>query len=290
MKLQVYIIFLAFLFLPTLGQREVNCTYFMQNIRTHRCIFRGVTLDRNERITIVVQPEAARENITLINYVEFSGSSIYQPPREVFSKFPNLLNFIVRTQWIQDIPAGTFVNARNIQSFQFAGNHVYNDYLNNVFQGAGSMITLNMNNCSLREINPSAFKGLFWKSVKNSNYLNNQWFLLIFKELVNLETIDLVSNQLRYLHRDAFKYNLRLRSILLRSNRIISLWRMMFNHLDSLQSVDLLTNICVSANIPGIPKFNFERVLMVCHNSYEIHTNELAIKRLEEKVDKLIGM
>jgi hypothetical protein len=121
-----------------------------------------------------VQPEAARENITLINYVEFSGSSIYQPPREVFSKFPNLLNFIVRTQWIQDIPAGTFVNAGSIQSFQFAGNHVYNDYLNNVFQGAGSMITLNMNNCSLREINPSAFKGLFWKSVKNSNYLNNQ--------------------------------------------------------------------------------------------------------------------
>lgn len=162
MKIELLLIFLVSLWLPTFGQRQVNCSYFLV-VRNHQCIFRGVNLDPNERIIIRVQPEAAEENITLVNDVQFTTSSIFSPPPELFSKFPSLTTLNVRTQRIQDVPAGTFTFARSLQILHLASNRIHNDYLNNVFRGASSMVWLNLHNCSLREINVDAFRGLFSK-------------------------------------------------------------------------------------------------------------------------------
>jgi hypothetical protein len=84
------------------------------------CYISSVTIGPNETVSIKTDPEDADANS--ITFVQFTRSSLYAVPREVFTKFPNLNRFHVGHQKIQEIPPNTFLNARKLTFLDLGSN------------------------------------------------------------------------------------------------------------------------------------------------------------------------
>jgi hypothetical protein len=84
------------------------------------CVFSDVTIGENEAFSIRTDPVDL--DVNEIDSVEFSDSSIYSVPREVFTKFPSLETFRAGHQNIQELKPGTFVNGEKLKLVNLDGN------------------------------------------------------------------------------------------------------------------------------------------------------------------------
>jgi hypothetical protein len=80
-----------------------------------------------------------------------------------------------------------------------------------------------------------------------------------------------MDGQLEFLHKDTFKYNLKLEAIFLWRNRITALHHQMFSHLTKLHMLELAGNICVDVNFGTqveVTKELVENALRNCSENY----------------------
>jgi hypothetical protein len=86
------------------------------------CVFSNVTIEENEVVSIATDPENV--DVNTIEALEFSSSSIYSVPREVFTKFPNLKKFYADGQNIHEITPDTFADAKDLEVIQLQRNQL----------------------------------------------------------------------------------------------------------------------------------------------------------------------
>ncbi len=77
------------------------------------CEFSGVTVEKNEAVSIATDPENL--DVNTIKLVKFSSSSLYSVPREVFTKFPIMKRFYAEGQNIQEIKLDAFWDAKKLE-------------------------------------------------------------------------------------------------------------------------------------------------------------------------------
>jgi Leucine-rich repeat (LRR) protein len=121
------------------------------------CEFSGVTIGLNEDVSIKTVPEVL--NVTTIMHVQFSSSSIYSVPREVFAKFPNVNGLWVHGQNIQEIQADTFKDAKKLKWISLDDNSL--TFLRaDTFEGLPTLKSIWMQNNRLSAIHPKMFSHL----------------------------------------------------------------------------------------------------------------------------------
>jgi hypothetical protein len=87
------------------------------------CEFSGVTIEKNEAVSIATDPED--RNIAInVSYVQFVDSSIYSLPRKIFEKFPNVEKFIADGQKIHEIKPNTFENGKKLEMISLRNNNL----------------------------------------------------------------------------------------------------------------------------------------------------------------------
>ncbi len=84
------------------------------------CVFSNVTIGQNEVVSIATDPENTDDDT--IEALEFSISSMYSVPQEVFTKFPNLKKFYADGQNIHEITPDTFKDANKLKVIQLQRN------------------------------------------------------------------------------------------------------------------------------------------------------------------------
>jgi hypothetical protein len=98
----------------------------LANIRAIRdlfgCRFSNVAIEENKAVSIATDP--ANVDVNTIEALEFSSSSIYSVPREVFIKFPNLKKFYADGQNIHEITPDTFADAKDLEVLQLQRNQL----------------------------------------------------------------------------------------------------------------------------------------------------------------------
>jgi Leucine-rich repeat (LRR) protein len=118
------------------------------------CRFPGVTIGPNETISIETDPPNMDTNT--IKSVEFSSSSVFSVPLEVFQKFPNLVRFYAEGNQIQEIKPDTFENAKNLKFISLRQNGL--TYLDpDTFKGRFFLIDIF---CNDLKINPTDLPNL----------------------------------------------------------------------------------------------------------------------------------
>jgi hypothetical protein len=87
-----------------------------------RCLFFNVTIEKNEIVTIATDPEDA--DASTIEWVEFFVSSIHSLPREIFTKFPNVKDFLASRQNVHEVNQDTFKDAKNLERINLYKNEL----------------------------------------------------------------------------------------------------------------------------------------------------------------------
>jgi hypothetical protein len=105
-----------------------------------------------------------------------------------------------------------------------------------------------------------------------------------------LDILGLQYGPLQKLHRDAFKYNLKLKEIYIQDNKIERLHSKMFSHL-KLTDLWLKGNICVNKSFVDPSPADIEEALQKCEENYdECPESDECLKALEnrlaEKIDQ----
>jgi hypothetical protein len=77
------------------------------------CLFSGVTIEKNEAVSIKTDP--TNLDVNSIIAVVFESSSIHSVPSEVFTKFPNLKIFRAFNVKLQEIQQNAFSNAKKLE-------------------------------------------------------------------------------------------------------------------------------------------------------------------------------
>jgi hypothetical protein len=101
-----------------LAEKTITCKIN----RESTCEFFSVTIGPNEAVSVETDPRNA--DVSHITFVEFSSSSIYSVPGEIFTKFPNLKTFIAFGQRVQEIKADTFMHGKNLNYVHLSVNNL----------------------------------------------------------------------------------------------------------------------------------------------------------------------
>jgi hypothetical protein len=116
--LSVVILFLS-LAQNILAEKVITCK--LDTVLDYtRCRFSGVTIRRNEAVSIKTDPEDL--DVNSITCVDFAASSVYSVPSEIFKKFPNVEFFAVMGQDLQEIKPDAFRDGKKLTRFNLANN------------------------------------------------------------------------------------------------------------------------------------------------------------------------
>ncbi len=103
-----------------LAEKVVTCRVPSEELS--RCLFFNVTIEKNEVVSIKTEPEDV--DASTITWVEFFESSNHSLPREIFTKFPNVKEFIASRQNIQEIQPDTFADAKKLKKINLQKNEL----------------------------------------------------------------------------------------------------------------------------------------------------------------------
>jgi hypothetical protein len=101
---------------------EKTLTCWVPSEEPSRWLFFNVTIEKNEVVSITTIPEDA--DPSSITWVQFFESSIYSVPSKIFTKFPNVKDFIASRQNIQEINQDTFKDATNLERIDLYKNEL----------------------------------------------------------------------------------------------------------------------------------------------------------------------
>jgi hypothetical protein len=140
MKIVILSGILFLLFVNILAQKTITCKKeIIEGLQG--CRFSGVTIGQNDKVSIATDP--SNLDVNTIERVDFTSSSIHSVPREIFTKFPNLIRFEAINQNVQEIKPDTFVDGKKLELIWLDNNPIAFLHLN-TFRGKNvSFLILN---------------------------------------------------------------------------------------------------------------------------------------------------
>lgn len=256
----------------TLADKEITC-----KVSGVRCTFSGLAIAKDENVVIRTNPSNIEDH--LITEVYFESSSVYAIPPEIFSRFPLVKMFFIASQRVQQIRPKTFMYARHLERLELWDNNLGIIY-NNTFEGASNLNHLSVSNTGTKLIEVDAFKGLQKLTVLAFGINPLQAVHKdILRDLPNLTGLWFYSTPVQTLPKDFLKNNLKLREFHAYGNKIFTLDRKMFSHLNSLTILDFSNNHCVDKKYSNAPKATIENELMICQNNFEVERRINEIKK-----------
>jgi hypothetical protein len=96
------------------AEKTVSCDVLFW--KPSSCIFYHETIEANEAVRVEIGPrDAPFVDVNAITRAQFTLSSIYSLPQEIFTKIPNLKSFYTPDQKIQEIKQDTFKDAKKLE-------------------------------------------------------------------------------------------------------------------------------------------------------------------------------
>jgi Leucine-rich repeat (LRR) protein len=169
------------------------------------------------------------------------------------------LNFNYINKLTQDYLSSSLYSLRNL----FLNNNGLRSIEENAFKDNGNLESLYLHSNSIEMLNKNSFFNLTSLKILslNSNKIQNLSSIKSsLRHLINLESIDLSSNLIRFINDTDFEQNLNLKSINLNSNLINSIQANSFIYLSKLESFRLFKNNLASFKMNII---NWENMLEV---------------------------
>jgi Leucine-rich repeat (LRR) protein len=254
-----------------IADKEITCI-----VNGVRCTFRGVTIGKDENVSIRTSSNVDDHSIT---EVYFEDSAVYAIPPEIFNKFPMVKLLFIEGQKVHQIRPRTFLYARHLERIQLWNNNLGTIY-SDTFEGATNLNHLSLSKTGTKTIEVDAFKGLKNLSFLSfgSNPLQNV-HKDILRDLPNLTELWFYSTPVQTLPKDFLKNNLKLQEFHAYGNKIFTLDRRMFSHLKSLTILDLNDNHCVDKKYVNVSKATIENELMICQNNFEVERRINEVKK-----------
>jgi hypothetical protein len=162
----------------------------------------------------------------------------------------------------------------------------------NSFVGLNALKILSLNYNAVKKVHKAAFRDLV--NLEKIEMVNNVLESLddeLFLNLVNLKLVLLYGNQLKVISTKLFGSNTKLESIQLQNNQIVQIQKDFYAKLTSLTRVDFSNNICMSENIVltrfvqwSSHKYKFKD----CYNNYALmDSTNVVINSVRSKLDEL---
>lgn len=193
MSRTLFLLILALL--SSLASAVHNCTSFNDRNHGFGCEMRGVVpSDENFEISMMSR-ETTNKTDSDVVWVQIRDSQFIDLPKGVFEKF---------------------VNMEKIMILSTTGFKILNT---SYFDKKITLIL--MKNTDLEEIGENAFPGLTSLNILSMNYNRiTKVHKNTFRDLVNVDKIEMVGNFIESLDDDIFENNIKLRLLLLYSNKI----------------------------------------------------------------------
>lgn len=247
---------------------EVNCDFTTSGGR-YSCTLSGITIPDEETNVIIGGNHLPGQDDADVERVYVMMSNVPFIMSEIFTRFPNVHDFILGDSGLTRIQPYAFQNAENLRFLSINANNL--PYIhNNAFTGAYSLETLDLNGNGIELIHETAFEGL-----------------------VSLTHLFLDFNQLRELHADVFRPLISIVSLYFNSNLLEVLpGNLLADHPD-LTRIEFTRNYVNAIGrefLEGIPRLIFfNSVGNQCVNSFwtigGVHDVELVRNGLQDCFD-----
>lgn len=210
-----------------------------------------------------------------IKTVNIQNSILYAIPY-VFTRFPNIVNFIAEFNGIQYIPSGSFLHAWKLEVLSLKGNAI-KVIRENLFKDCKSLAVINLHYNEIELI-----EGLPFAELHNLKILilsKNKLLTLetgLLNGLANLESINLSFNRFETINPLFFATNKNLETIYLADNRIKAIEKTTFSRLTSINQLYLSNNLLEQLNLELC---SAEKII--------VNNNQLKVLKLSEHVEHL---
>ncbi|KAG6449043.1 leucine-rich repeat-containing protein 15 isoform X2 [Manduca sexta] len=213
-------------------------------------VFNGMSrlsLLRLSKNLLTSLPRGLFDNLPRLQRLDLSNNKISSLESGIFNNLPELirLELIGNALLGKDLDPSLFDRNPKMQFLRLSGNNMSHapDQLFNAFR---ELRILDLNNCSLTEI-PKFVKTPNMKTLERLSLQINKIRRLddpsLFEKFEKLSSLDLISNEIEYLHEDVFKPLENLKVIDLSFNKIEHIQEKLFQNMPSVQSIDLSNNL-----------------------------------------------
>lgn len=247
-SIRFLVIFLTvFLSTPTKAQNvDVQCGFGF-SLGLYACTIWDVTIDAGESATFNISgthlPDHTNESV-LSAWVRLG--SIPFVITQLFTIFPNIVDFYVWAGGLERIQTNAFANAVNLKNVHIVGNNEFRVIQRNAFSDATNLETVEIIENAIETIHEAAFDGL--TSVQVIHAERNQLRELpfdIFRTLTSLESIFLSDNALESLDGRLLANNPNVVRLHFARNQINAIGRNFLDGLTQLGSFNVIGNRCV---------------------------------------------
>lgn len=211
---------LAFLLFASIRAQEVNlnCLFYTE-FNQYTCLITNVIVADNEHQNFFIggNHSAGRSN----NDVERVEVMFSQTPfvvTQLFTVFPNVINFQMNTAALTRFQPNAFVNARELTTVSIKRNNVH-QVPSRLFSASTRLRSIDMHNNQIEVIHEDAFEGL-----------------------ASLQLLYLDQNRIRHLPANVFRSLRTLRTLFLQNNLIERLDGRLFAGTPSIFQVDIDNN------------------------------------------------
>ncbi|XP_044765354.1 slit homolog 1 protein-like [Coccinella septempunctata] len=227
---------------------------FPANIKMRRLQLSGNKLTALERrmfagLYYLIDADFSYNNISKVDPDAFSDSTGFitlemhgnplDPVEGPFLSQLSLLTLDISNCGLKSIHRDFFANLTSLSDLDISNNPL-GSLQDGIFEPLASLESLKMNNCNLSFISNKVFEpfeNLKHLELDNNNFHKTNWILVLDK-LIRLEHLNLRNSGLRHLHKDIFKNNIYMRTLVLAENDLnnldVSSTLQVLHHLDTL--------------------------------------------------------
>lgn len=285
--------FAILLSLIALGQAVHNCTSFNDKNHGFGCELRSVKpSDTNDFEITVMAKETDNKTDSDVTWVQIRESEFKNElPKGVFEKFENMEKImILNSKGFKNLELAYFDKKIKLILMKATDLESIGE---NCLVGLGNLKILSLNYNNVNKVHRRAFRDLV--NVDKIEMVNNKIEFLddeVFANNVNLKTLLLYNNQLKVISAAMFAKNVLLESLQLQNNQITQIEKGFHTPLLKLTRVDLSSNLCISETLlPSryILWSSFQGKFKDCFNNYALMkgSNDKMLQ-LESKVDEAI--
>lgn len=177
------------------------------------------------------------------------NSSVSFWSNNIFKTFPALQTLSINNAKLEKLSKGDFNYASNLKNVDVRGNEI-RVLGNHLFEGAESYLTkIVMNSNKIEKLFSKTFQGLGQLKVLSlRDNLIAELQLGIFCELINLKTLIMSSNKLKFLDGQLLQFNTELVLLRFNLNNLIEIGTDILDYSTKLKTADFSDNKCIDEN------------------------------------------
>lgn len=226
---------------------NVNCNFLVAT-GLYTCHLFGVTIPDNENINVIIggQHLPPRTNVD-VQRVQISISSIPFIITELFTTFPNIIDFAISGAGLLRIQTDAFNNAVNLRTVVIANNPDFGVIFEKAFVGAPNLLSMQFISNQIDKIDENAFVEL--AQLQNLRFDGNNIKELpanIFHPLEALRVLFITNNPLEKIDGRLLANNHQILQLDFSRNQINAIGRDFLDGLPGLQLFNAIQNVCVN--------------------------------------------